>query len=255
VKVVKLGGSLVGQAILPVRGDGQAGLPVLQRVANEWRSGEELVLVHGGGQHIDAMLARLGMAKRTHAGLRITDDATLEIVVGVLGGMVNKLIVSELAALGVQAAGISGSDAGTLIAEPHPPIDGVELGHVGNVVEANPTLVNALLLCGVLPVVSSIAISKSGALLNVNADSAAAALAAALGARSLQFLTDVDGLLDAAGGVVDTLTPAGAQQLVADGVVHGGMLPKLGAALGAMRAGVGRVEIGATRLGDHHAAS
>ena len=166
---------------------------------------------------------------------------TLKIVVSVLGGTVNKMLVSELTKLGVRAAGISGSDA-TLVATQHPPIDGVELGHVGRVTGANCTLVKAMLQYGILPVVSSIAQSEDGALLNVNADSAAAALAVALQAKSLRFITDVAGFLDASGAVVPVLRANEAETFLES--VTGGMKPKLQAALSALRAGVGAIEIG-----------
>jgi len=241
VKVVKLGGSLLDEA--------QTRASVLQGIVADWNAGHDIVLVHGGGKHIDAMMAKLGLPKKTHAGLRITDDATLDIVVSVLGGMVNKLIVGELTALGVKTAGLSGADAGTLVAEQHPPIDGVDLGHVGKVVSSNPSLVKSMLTYGILPVVSSIAMSKEGQLFNVNADSAASALAAALRAQSLQFITDVEGLMDANGDIVEALDANAAQALITTGVVRGGMLPKLSAALNAMNAGVARVTIGCSVVG------
>jgi acetylglutamate kinase len=234
MKLVKLGGSLLD--------DPQRRESALAQIASAWSAGEQIVLVHGGGKHIDAMLAKLGIAKRTHAGLRITDDATLDIVVAVLGGVVNKLIVSELTALGVRAAGISGSDASTLVAEVHPPIDGVDLGNVGRVVASNPTLVRSMLTYGILPVVSSLAISNEGALLNVNADSAASALAVALRAESLQFITDVAGVLDPQGAVVSYLDADGVEQWI--DIVSGGMKPKLQAALHALRSGVKTIAIG-----------
>jgi len=234
VKLVKLGGSLLD--------DPQRRESALAQIAHAWSRGEQIVLVHGGGKHIDAMLAKVGIAKRTYAGLRITDDATLDIVVAVLGGVVNKLIVSELTALGVRAAGISGSDASTLVAEVHPPIDGVELGNVGRVVASNPTLVRSMLTYGILPVVSSLAISNDGALLNVNADSAASALAVALRAESLQFITDVAGVLDQHGEVVSYLDADGVEQWI--DIVSGGMKPKLQAALHALRSGVKTIAIG-----------
>lgn len=231
--VIKLGGSLLDDVS---RRDA-----ALKTIVARWNAGENVVLVHGGGKHIDAKLAKLGIAKKTHAGLRITDDATLEVVVSVLGGTVNKMLVSELTKLGVRAAGISGSDA-TLVATQHPPIDGVELGHVGRVTGANCTLVKAMLTYGILPVVSSIAQTVDGQLLNVNADSAAAALAVALQATSLTFITDVAGLLDANGQVVPTLHANEAETFIEN--VTGGMKPKLQAALSALRGGVGGIEIG-----------
>lgn len=236
MKVIKLGGSLLD--------DAQRRTVVLREIAAAWRSGEKLVLLHGGGKHIDAMMARLGMAKKTHAGLRITDDATLPIVVAVLGGIVNKMLVAELTALGVTAAGISGSDGGTLVAEKHPPIDGVELGNVGRVVESNSTLVDAMIDSEILPVVSSIAQGPNGTLLNVNADSAACALAVGLHAHTLHFITDVAGLLDANGEVVPLLEPHLAEEFLASNIVSGGMRPKLEAALIALRSGVRSIAIG-----------
>ncbi|HYI07703.1 MAG TPA: acetylglutamate kinase [Thermoanaerobaculia bacterium] len=232
--VIKLGGSLLDDA---ARRDG-----ALRRIAARWNAGEDLVLVHGGGKHIDAALAQAGIAKKTHAGLRITDEATLQIVVSVLGGTVNKMLVSELTKLGVRAAGISGCDGATLVAAQHPPIDGVELGHVGQVTHANRALISAMLTYGTLPVVSSIAIGSDGALYNVNADSAAAAMAVAVGAGELLFITDVAGLLDGDGNVVPRLHAADAETFI--GNVTGGMKPKLQAALNALTSGVPAITIG-----------
>ncbi len=236
MRVIKLGGSLLD--------DVQRRTAALQEIAAAWHAGEEIVLVHGGGKHIDANLAKLGIAKKTHAGLRITDDATLDVVVSVLAGTVNKSLVAELTVLGVTAAGISGSDASTLVAEKHAPVDGVDLGHVGKVVSSDPTLIKAILRQRILPVVSSVAQGPNGTLLNVNADTAACAIAAGIKARSLQFITDVAGLLDANGAVVKRLTAVDAHAYLASNVVKGGMKPKLEAALHALAAGVRTIHIG-----------
>ena len=234
--VVKLGGSLLD--------DPRRRAAVLRAIASRWNAGEEIVLVHGGGKHIDAEMARAGLPKRTHGGLRVTDDATLKIVVAVLAGTVNKMLVSELTALGVRAAGISGCDGGTLVAEKHPPVDGVALGHVGLVRGSNRALVGAMLNYGLLPVVSSIAQGADGALYNVNADSAAAAIAVAHQVRELRFVTDVDGLLDEEGTVVRALDVRGVEQMLAAAFVTGGMRPKLLAVLTALTAGISPVVIG-----------
>jgi acetylglutamate kinase len=234
VKVIKLGGSLLD--------DGARRATALAETASAWNRGEQLVLVHGGGKHIDAMLAKLGIEKRTHAGLRVTDPSTLDVVVSVLAGTLNKMLVAELAALGIRAAGISGCDGATLVAEAHPPVDGVALGHVGRVTRANGALVKAMLTYGILPVVSSVGMTQGGALLNVNADLAATALAVALRAEALRFITDVAGLLDEQGNVVPTLLPHEAETWIER--VTGGMKPKLQAALSALRAGVGAIHIG-----------
>jgi acetylglutamate kinase len=236
MKVIKLGGSLLD--------DANRRALALQSIASAWNAGEMVVLVHGGGKHIDASLARLGIARKTHAGLRVTDDATLPVVVSVLAGTVNKMLVAELIALGVKAAGISGSDAGTLVAEKHPPIDGVDLGHVGKVTGGDATLIKAILGSGILPVVSSVAQGPAGSLLNVNADTAACAIAQSLGATTLQFITDVAGLLDAKGNVVGRLTAQQARAYLASDVVSGGMKPKLEAALHALAGGVESIVIG-----------
>jgi len=236
VTVIKLGGSLLEDA-----GRRQA---ALTKIVARWNAGESIVLVHGGGKHIDAALAAAGIPKRTHAGLRITDDATLQIVVSVLGGSVNKMLVSELTKLGVRAAGISGCDGGTLFAEHHSPIDGVELGHVGRVTGSNRMLVRMMLTCGTLPVVSSLAMNAHGALLNVNADSAASAIAVAHNAKELLFLTDVAGLLDKDGSVVPELNAGGVEEMIANGIATGGMRPKLESALAALRGGVAQITIG-----------
>ncbi|HEX7809872.1 MAG TPA: acetylglutamate kinase [Thermoanaerobaculia bacterium] len=234
--VVKLGGSLLD--------DSARRSAALAKIAERWNAGDEIVLVHGGGKHIDAALHRAGIAKRTHAGLRITDDATLDIVVSVLAGQVNKMLVSELAALGVRAAGLSGCDGGTLLAEQHPPIDGVELGHVGRVTRANPGLMRAMLTQGVMPVLSSVGASATGALFNINADTAAAAVASALRAPELRFFTDVEGLLDASGNVVPHLDTNGLEAMLTSPAVTGGMKPKLQAALTALKSGVAEITIG-----------
>ena len=237
MRVIKIGGSLLDDAARRSE--------ALRGIVDAWASGDQIVLVHGGGKHIDAALARLGIPRRSHAGLRVTDDATLEVVVSVLAGTVNKMLVSDLTALGIRrCAGFSGADGGTLIADVHPPVDGVDLGHVGRVTSANRTLIQVLLNHGILPVISSVAQGPTGARLNVNADSAAAAIATAIGASSLEFITDVAGLLDRTGSVVPSLTAEDAHELLASDVVTGGMKPKLQAALGALAGGVGSIHIG-----------
>jgi acetylglutamate kinase len=241
--VVKLGGSLLDDAARRAA--------ALEKIAERWNAGDEIVLVHGGGKHIDAALATAGIAKRTHAGLRITDDATLQIVVSVLAGQVNKMLVSELTALGVRSAGLSGCDGATLLAEQHPPIEGIELGHVGRVTRANPEVLRAMLGEGVMPVLSSLGANEQGALFNINADTAAAAVASALRAPELRFLTDVAGLLDESGAVVPHLDAAGLEAMLASPAVTGGMKPKLQAALRALKDGVTQITIGQPPAANH----
>lgn len=233
--VVKLGGSLLDDAVLRGR--------ALRVIAESANAGDQIVVVHGGGKRIDANLAAAGIPKRTHAGLRITDAATLDIVVGTLARQVNKSLVGELAALDVAAFGLSGADDALLQCEIHPPIDGIDLGSVGRPVKTNPRLLSLLLDAGYLPVIASIGVGAHGNLLNVNADAAAAAIAAGIGAERLLFLTDVEGVRDGNGQVLSRIDAAGAATLVDSGAVTGGMRPKLHASIEALRRGVGSVVI------------
>lgn len=233
--VVKLGGSLLENEAL--RGE------ALKSVTAAWRAGESIALVHGGGKRIDASLEKLGIPKRTQGGLRVTDAETLDVVVSVLAGAVNKSLVAELQSYGAAAAGLSGVDGETLKADVHPPIDGVDLGYVGKIVDANPRLLVSMMSRGFLPVISSVASGANGTLLNVNADAAASALAIALRAKKLIFLTDVEGLLNAEQRLVKFLTVRQAREVLESDVVSGGMRPKLQSSVDAITYGVYEVVI------------
>jgi acetylglutamate kinase len=177
------------------------------------------------------MLDALGIHSRFHEGLRVTDEATLEVAEMVFAGTVNKSLARELNDLGVPAAGISGTDGPTLLVEPMP-----ELGRVGSVTRVEPELIEALWRGGFVPVVAPLGLGPEGAY-NVNADAAAAALAVGLGAGHLFLLTDVDGLLQE-GETIETLTPEECEGYVESGLAAGGMVPKLRAASEAARGGV-----------------
>ena len=237
--VVKLGGSLLEDA--PKRA------AVVAAVAESWSSGEPLVVVHGGGKKLDAHLASLGIPRRIHDGLRITDRPTLEAAVGVLAGVVNKSIVGELREAGVPAAGICGADGATLVAERRIPSGGVDLGFVGGSARGSARLLNAILSAGMLPVLAPIASDRAGGLLNLNADEAAAAAAEALSARRLVFFTDVEGVRDESGRGISRLSASDAERLLSGPAVEGGMRPKLLACLAALRAGVSEVVIAGPR--------
>jgi len=232
--VVKLGGSLLEEDRLRAL--------ALDAIAAAWDE-EPLVLVHGGGKHIDAAMLQAGIPKRTAGGLRVTDEATLKIVVSVLAGSVNKSLVAELASRNVSAVGLSGADGGLVQAALHPPIEGVDLGSVGKVIHSDARILHAILESGSLPVIASLALGPAGGLLNVNADSAAAAIAAAVGSSRLIFLTDVEGVLDSDSNVVPMLSAKQTEAFLGKGVITGGMRPKLGAALQALRTGVHQVII------------
>jgi len=199
------------------------------------------VIVHGGGSEVTAWCERFAIEPRFERGLRVTDAATLEVVVAVLAGLANKRLVAGLRNANVDAIGLSGVDGGTLEVEPHP--DAATLGAVGAVTAVSTALLDTLLAQGAVPVLASVS-AQAGALLNVNADDAAAALAPALRARALVLLSDTPGLV-LAGEHVPSLDRDGLAAAIRHPDVQGGMLPKLLAARRALDAGVPRVVIGA----------
>lgn len=189
------------------------------------------VIVHGGGAEVAEWGERLGLPAIIRDGLRVTDPATLQVAVAVLGGLVNTRIVAALAAVGRTAVGLTGIDGGMLLLERRDPA----LGEVGEVTGVDPAPLDLLTAAGLLPVVASIGAAPDGGLLNVNADEVAGAIAAARGGRLL-LCTDVAGVqLD--GRVLDRLDPDLAQRMLDDGSASSGMRPKLRAALVAARAG------------------
>lgn len=200
------------------------------------------VLVHGGGPQIGEFTERLGMTPEFRDGLRVTDAETLEVARMVLVGKVNRDLVAALNVHGPVAVGVAGEDAGLIAAEPRDP----SLGFVGDVSEINPSVLHSLLAEGLIPVVSTIGADAEGQAYNINADSVAGALAAAIGASKLVYLTDVPGLLTDVGDP-DSLIPrigvSDVDELVARGAVAGGMIPKISACVDAVRAGVGSVHI------------
>jgi acetylglutamate kinase len=205
------------------------------------RLGGGAVIVHGGGQEIATMQTRLGIEPVKVDGLRVTDAASLDVAEMVLSGRANKQIVRALLAGGLDAVGLSGVDGRLLTArqKQHPTAD---LGLVGEVTAVRLTLLERLLQMGIVPVISPISLGDDGQTYNVNADEAAAAIAAALGADTLDFVSNVPGVL-AGGKLVPHLSPAAAEALIADGTIAGGMIPKVRAALDALARGVASVRI------------
>ena len=216
--VLKLGGTSLAE-------QGQ----VLEEVAAVARR-RPVVIVHGGGKRITAWLERLGVPTRFEAGLRVTDAAAIEVAAAVLRGVVNSELVTALHDVGVNAVGLSGVDGGLLVGER---VAG--LGLVAHVVGVRRDLIDAILVGGQVPVVAPLARDEGGLVCNVNADDAAAGLAAGLGARQLILMTDVDGIRGAGGAKLGTLSTAEAEALLAAGTINGGMVPKVRAAL----AGIG----------------
>ncbi len=206
-----------------------------------------LVIVHGGGREIDASLARVGLEKRQVDGLRITDDATLEIVVGVLAGLVNTRFVAALGAAGVSAVGLTGADAGIGLvkaAPPHRTTAGttVDLGRVGEPIgKDKPSLLTDLCRKGYVPVVSSIGVSRAGELFNVNADTLAAHLAGRLKSPRLIVAGATAGVLERDGSTIADMTFGEVDALVTGGGATAGMVAKLAACRHAIENGTREV--------------
>ena len=203
------------------------------------------VVVHGGGPQIGAMLKKLGVQSEFVGGLRVTDKETADVAEMVLGA-INKQIVGWIAAEDGRAVGLSGKDAGLVIAEkvsraadPNRGIErNVDLGFVGEPVKVDRTIIDTLSAAGVIPVIAPIAPDASGQTYNINADTMAGAIAAALGASRLFLLTDVAGVLDKSGELLTELDPARIEALRRDGTVTGGMIPKLETCVTAVEGGV-----------------
>lgn len=224
--VIKIGGSTLGSTDTTYRD-----------VASLAVGGDVPVVVHGGGAEASRWLERMNIPSRFERGLRVTDETVLPVVVAVFAGLVNKRITASINAGGARAVGISGADGRLLECALSSP----DLGYVGDPVTVHPEAVLALRDAGIIPVISSIGYvpgEDSDQLVNVNADTVAGNIAAAVGARSLVFLTDVEGVRGPDGVVVPELTEAAAMAYIADGTIAGGMIPKVEACLHALRLGV-----------------
>ena len=228
-RVVKIGGRAQGDPAL---------IRLLAQVA---RSGDELVVVHGGGDEVSALQRRLGSEPTFIGGRRVTTEADMEVVRMVLSGTINKRLVRQLIDEGVPAVGLSGEDGALLPAQL---LDNGALGSVGEPLAANARPIEALLAAGFVPVISPLGRhADTGKGLNINGDDAAAAIAGALRADELLLLADVPGVLDPAGAIVPMISVDGVDELIASGVARGGMSAKLQAARRALAAGVGAVRI------------
>ena len=228
--LVKLGGTLL---------DADATREALARQLAAISRSVEVVVVHGGGRQMTRYLTERGVESQFVNGLRITTPAILDAVVQVVAGSVNCQFVATLNRMGARAVGLSGVDAFLVEAEQ---MDHA-LGSVGRVIASDPALLHLLLGGGFLPVVACVAGDRQGRVYNVNADQMAVACATAFGADLLVFLTDVEGVLDAAKRVAPYLTLAESESLISSGAATGGMLAKLNAAHAALRQGVPQVRI------------
>jgi acetylglutamate kinase len=236
--VLKIGGSVAGEDIA-----------ALDSIASLHDAGHSLAIVHGGGPLVGEWATQLGYETKFIKGLRVTDEKTRDLALAVLGGLANARIVAALIGRSVPAVGLTGIDGGMLRAQR----ESGELGFVGNVRRVDSALLEELIDAGRVPVVAPAALEEPAGeapeVLNVNGDSAAGAIAAALGARLLVFITDVPGVRTKDGKVLPTLDRERAKALVEDGTIEGGMLPKVEACLVASNAGC-RAAIVEARTGD-----
>ncbi len=231
--VIKFGGNAMGDAELT---KAFANDVVLLK-----QFGIHPVIVHGGGPQIGSMLGRLGIKSEFKDGLRVSDLETVEIAEMVLSGAINKNLVAAINQAGGRAVGLSGRDAGLIKAGKLRD----DLGFAGRPEKTDISVLNVLAAAspGFVPVVSPISSGTDGEIFNVNADTAAGVLAGALGAARLMLLTDVEGVMDADGNLLTSLSPDDVEELIKSGIAKGGMIPKLGTALEALEAGVDAVVV------------
>jgi acetylglutamate kinase len=232
--VIKYGGSAMADETLRHTFAGDVALLALV--------GLRPVVVHGGGPHITRAMGQAGVEPQWVDGLRITDTETIRVVQTTLAGEINPDIVRLLGSHGALAAGVTGIDGSLFVAQPRDP----KLGFVGEITAVNPDLISRMLAEGVVPVIAPLALGEDGNVYNLNADTAAGALAEALDAEKLVYLTDVEGLYSDLGdrdSLIQRITVDGLRELVGSGSVSKGMLPKLDSCISAMESGVHRVHI------------
>ena len=239
--VLKLGGELL---------EAPRDIAAIARGITRLAARASLVVVHGGGKEIDAALAAAGIPKRQVDGLRVTDAATLDVVVSVLAGAINTRLVAGIRKAGGQPVGLTGADAAVATMRRAAPITSVagkrvDLGLVGTPVDDGPPdLLNDLLTAGYVPVIACIGATRAGQLLNVNADTLASHLASAIGAVRLVIAGGTPGVLDAGGATIPRLTARDAARLIRTGTANKGMVAKLHACRSAVQQGVTDVLIG-----------
>ena len=234
--VVKYGGSAMVDEELKAR--------VIQDVTLLKLVGFKPIIVHGGGKEISKWVGKVGMEPQFINGLRVTDAETMELAEMVLG-KVNKSLVQLVEQLGVRAIGISGKDGGLLKVDKKL-ADGEDIGFVGDVKEVNADIIYDLLEKDFLPIIAPIGLDDDYNTYNINADDAACAIAKAINAEKLAFLTDIEGLykdINDKSSFISRITASGAEELIGDGVIGGGMLPKLANCASAVKNGVNRVHI------------
>ncbi|HWT53763.1 MAG TPA: acetylglutamate kinase [Rhodocyclaceae bacterium] len=211
--------------------------------------GMNVVVVHGGGPQIESLLGRVGKKGEFIQGMRVTDAETMELVEMVLGGQVNKDVVNLINQAGGKAVGLTGKDGSMirakklLMANKDKPDDMIDIGQVGDIVSIDPALIALLGSQAFIPVIAPIGVGADGETYNINADVVAGKIAEVLKAEKLVLLTNTPGVLDKAGNLLTGITPKQIDDMVDDGTLSGGMLPKIGSALDAARSGVKSVHI------------
>jgi acetylglutamate kinase len=210
------------------------------------------VVIHGGGPQINKVLDQMGMQHQFIKGMRLTDEATMDVVEMVLGGKVNKDIVTQINKQGGKAVGLSGKDGGLIRAkklhivyqeDENKPPEIIDPGLVGQVTQINPSIINTLSREGFIPIIAPVGAGDSGETYNINADLVASSMAAALSAKRLIFLTDVEGVLNLSGELISSIDMEKIDQMIKGKAISGGMIPKIECALEALKNGVEKVHI------------
>jgi len=210
------------------------------------------VVVHGGGPQINSVLDRMGMNSRFIKGMRLTDEATMDVVEMVLGGKVNKGIVAQINQQGGKAVGLSGKDGGLIRArklhivhreDNNKPPEIIDPGLVGEVTHVDPNIINTLTKQDFIPIIAPVGTGEFGETYNINADLVASSVAVALSAGRLILLTDVDGVLDSSGALISSISAESINRMVEEKTISGGMIPKIECAVGALKNGVEKVHI------------
>ncbi|MEA5029025.1 MAG: acetylglutamate kinase [Sphaerochaeta associata] len=238
IVVVKYGGSAMVDENLKKS--------VIQDIAMLKYIGLKPVVVHGGGKEITSLLDRLGKKSEFLDGLRVTDEETAQVAEMVLSGSIAKALVDELESVGIKAVGISGKDGRTMLCSRKLDEKGRDLGFVGQIDKVDTSLLDTLLTNNFVPVVSPVGVDGKGNTYNINADYAASAVAGALSAQKLVFLTDVEGILkdkDDPSSILRTLSKEQALSYIADGTIKGGMIPKVQCCIDGLEKGVESVHV------------
>ncbi len=236
--VIKYGGSAMV--------DAQLKKSVIRDIAMLKYLGLNPIVVHGGGKEISSLLAKMGKESVFVDGLRVTDSETATVAEMVLSGSIGKSLVENLEAVGIKACGINGKDGHTLVAKKLLDDKGRDLGFVGEIESVDTTLINTLIEAGFVPVISPVGVDAYSQTYNINADYAASAIAGAMNAEKLVFLTDVEGILkdkDDPSSKITRMNAGEAKRLIAEGIIKGGMIPKVECCLDALEKGVQTVHV------------